>query len=72
VRLTDKQIALYKAFRDGIDLENASRRLLPDSHIFLRISTHPYLLIEHARAQENKVIVENNTFQIKFVCFFSD
>lgn len=57
VRLTPRQVSLYRAFLDGIGPEGIllSRRLLPDYHVLSRIWTHPYQLVAHQIELEKKV-----------------
>ncbi|VDN35480.1 unnamed protein product [Gongylonema pulchrum] len=56
VRLTPRQVSLYRAFLDGIGRESVrlNKRLLSDYHMLSRIWTHPYQLIMHQIAVEKK------------------
>lgn len=58
VRLTSRQISLYRTFLDGIGPEGImlSRRLLTDYHVLSRIWTHPYQLVAHQIELEKKVM----------------
>ncbi|VDK66140.1 unnamed protein product [Onchocerca ochengi] len=62
VRLTPRQVSLYRAFLDGIGSEGIllSRRLLPDYHVLSRIWTHPYQLIAHQIELEKKRLWEDD------------
>ncbi|EJD74712.1 SNF2 family domain-containing protein [Loa loa] len=62
VRLTPRQISLYRTFLDGIGPEGIllSRRLLPDYHVLSRIWTHPYQLIAHQIELEKKRLWEDD------------
>uniref|UniRef100_A0A0N5CUH7 Transcriptional regulator ATRX n=1 Tax=Thelazia callipaeda TaxID=103827 RepID=A0A0N5CUH7_THECL len=71
VRLTSRQIALYRRYLDGIAPEGIllSRRLLPDYHVLSRIWTHPYQLIAHQIELDKKVIhfIEDNENETPFI-----
>ncbi|OZC06757.1 hypothetical protein X798_06243 [Onchocerca flexuosa] len=62
VRLTSRQVSLYRAFLDGVGSEGIllSRRLLPDYHVLSRIWTHPYQLIAHQIELEKKRLWEDD------------
>uniref|UniRef100_A0A915PX70 Uncharacterized protein n=1 Tax=Setaria digitata TaxID=48799 RepID=A0A915PX70_9BILA len=62
VRLTPRQVSLYRTFLDGIGPEGIllSRRLLPDYHVLSRIWTHPYQLIAHQIELEKKRLWEDD------------
>ncbi|VDM07827.1 unnamed protein product [Wuchereria bancrofti] len=62
VRLTPRQISLYRTFLDGIGPEGIllSRRLLPDYHVLSRIWTHPYQLVAHQIELEKKRLWEDD------------
>ncbi|CAG9541033.1 unnamed protein product [Cercopithifilaria johnstoni] len=62
VRLTPRQVSLYRTFLDGIGPEGIllSRRLLPDYHVLSRIWTHPYQLVAHQIELEKKRLWEDN------------
>ncbi|KAM3722331.1 Transcriptional regulator ATRX [Dirofilaria immitis] len=62
VRLTPRQVSLYRIYLDGIGPEGIllSRRLLPDYHVLSRIWTHPYQLIAHQIELEKKRLWEDD------------
>ncbi|KAL3997119.1 SNF2 N-terminal domain family protein [Acanthocheilonema viteae] len=62
VRLTPRQVSLYRTFLDGIGPEGIllSKRLLPDYHVLSRIWTHPYQLVAHQIELEKKRLWEDD------------
>lgn len=60
VRLTPKQIDLYKFFLDFVYKNGLYRDLLANYHIMSRIWTHPYQLIDHERVVERKKLLQED------------